>query len=96
MNNIVKPEKKHRTSQKSVSKYKKNNYDRIEVSVLKGKRDIIKAHAEKYQEEVGEMKTIGYTPKGSVNAFINRAIDEAINRDTELAKRVHNNANNAE
>ena len=78
---MEKENKKNRTSQKAVRKYKENNYDRIELSVLKGKKDIIKTHAEKYQGEVGEMRTIGYTPKGSVNAFINRAIDETITRD---------------
>lgn len=41
--------------------------DRINLTVPKGKKDIIKAHAEKKGE--------------SVNAFINRAIDEAMERD---------------
>jgi predicted component of viral defense system (DUF524 family) len=73
--------KKHRTSQKAVSKYKENNYDRVELSMPKGKRDIIKKHAAIYQDEVGEIRTIGYTPKGSMNAFINRAINETMERD---------------
>ena len=42
-------------------------YDRISLIVPKGKKDIIKAHAEAHSE--------------SVNGFINRAIDEAIERD---------------
>ncbi len=42
--------------------------DRINLTVPKGKKDIIKAHAERKGE--------------SVNAFINRAIDETIERDT--------------
>ena len=44
------------------------NYDRINLTVLKGRKDIIKAHAESKGE--------------SVNAFINRAIDETMERET--------------
>lgn len=56
-----------KAQQKAVAKYMANNYDEIKVRVSKGKKDIIKAHAE---------------AKGqSVNAFINRAIDETIERD---------------
>ncbi len=43
--------------------------DRINLTVQKGRKEEIKAHA----EERGE----------SVNGFINRAISEAIERDTE-------------
>ena len=56
-----------KAQQKAVHKYVKNNYDRIEVTAPKGKKDIIKAHAETNGE--------------SVNGFINRAIDETIERD---------------
>ena len=42
-------------------------YDRISLIVPKGKKDIVKTHAEAHSE--------------SVNGFINRAIDEAIERD---------------
>jgi len=42
-------------------------YDKVLVRFPKGKKDIIKAHAEAHSE--------------SVNGFINRAIDEAIERD---------------
>lgn len=45
------------------------NLDRLSVAVAKGKRDLIKAHAESRGE--------------SVNAFISRAIDETIARDNE-------------
>ena len=51
----------------SVTKYGKNNYDRINVTMPKGKRDVLKAHAEAQGE--------------SVNGFINRAIDETMARD---------------
>ena len=44
-------------------------YDRVSVLVPKGKKDVIKAHA----EQKGE----------SLNSFINRAIDETMQRDTE-------------
>lgn len=42
-------------------------YDRVSVLVPKGKKDIIKSHAEQNGE--------------SVNGFINRAIDETIEQD---------------
>lgn len=58
-----------KASQKAVNKYMKENYDRINLTVPKGKKDKIKEHAESRGE--------------SVNAFINRAIDETINRDKE-------------
>jgi len=41
--------------------------ERIELRVKKGKKDIIKVHAKKQGE--------------STNAFVNRAVDEAIERD---------------
>ena len=43
------------------------NLDRISIAVPKGQKDVIKAHAEAQSE--------------SVNSFINRAIDEAMERD---------------
>lgn len=56
-----------KAQQKAVNKYMAANYDRINLTVLKGRKDIIKAHAESKGE--------------SVNAFINRAIDEAMERE---------------
>lgn len=58
-----------KANQRAVNKYVKNNYDRINVTMAKGKKDTLKAHA----EAMGE----------SVNAFINRAIDETLDRDQE-------------
>ena len=52
--------------------YIAKKYDRINLTIPKGQKDKIKAHAEKYD-------------KGSVNAFINRAIDQQIIRDEESA-----------
>lgn len=43
------------------------NLDRLSIAVPKGKKDLIKAHAEARGE--------------SVNAFINRAIDETMERE---------------
>lgn len=57
-----------KAQQKAVAKYMKNNYDELKIRVQKGRKDIIKAHAEKNGE--------------SVNGFVNRAIDETMQRDT--------------
>ena len=43
-------------------------YDRINLTVPKGQKDVIKAHADIYD-------------KGSVNGFIQRAIVETMERD---------------
>lgn len=56
-----------KAQQASVNKYVKANYDRVNVTMPKGKRELLKAHAEARGE--------------SVNGFINRAIDEALERD---------------
>lgn len=53
-----------KAQQRAVSKYMKENYDEIKVRVAKGKKDEIRARA---------------LAKGeSVNAFINRIIEEAL------------------
>ena len=56
-----------KAQQKAVNKYVRDNYDRVNVNMPKGKKDEIKTHAEARGE--------------SVNAFINRAIDETMGRD---------------
>lgn len=56
-----------KAQQKAVNKYMRENYDEIKVRVSKGIKDKIKAHAESRGE--------------SVNGFINRAIDEAMERE---------------
>ena len=56
-----------KAQQRAVSKYMKENYDEIKVRVEKGHKDAIKAHAEAHSE--------------SVNGFINRAIEETMERD---------------
>ena len=52
---------------KALRKYKLKAYDRLEISVEKGKKADLQAHA----AENGE----------SLNGFVNRAIDEAVDRD---------------
>lgn len=56
-----------KAQQKATNKYIAKAYDRINLTVAKGKKDTIQSHAETHGE--------------SVNGFINRAIDEAIERD---------------
>lgn len=50
-------------------KYNAKAYDEIKTRVPKGKKDIISTHAQKHEE--------------SLNAFMNRAIDETIQRDVQ-------------
>ncbi|MCI8594097.1 MAG: hypothetical protein HFF09_02435 [Oscillospiraceae bacterium] len=56
-----------KAQQKATNKWIAKSYDRVNLTVPKGRKDEIKAHAERRGE--------------SVNAFINRAIDEAIERE---------------
>lgn len=56
-----------KAGQKAVNKYMKNNYDRVNLVLSKGKKESLQAHA----QEKGE----------SLNGFINRAIDETVERD---------------
>lgn len=56
-----------KAQQRAVHKYVKANYDRLELTVPRGRKAEIKAHA----DSCGE----------SVNAFINRAINNQIERD---------------
>ena len=52
---------------RATAKYNLENYDRIELRLPKGKKDIVKKHAKKQGE--------------SLNAFVNRAIDTVIELD---------------
>jgi len=56
-----------KTSSAVKNRYNDKNYDRINLVVSKGNKELIKSHAESQGE--------------STNAFINRAIAEAIERD---------------
>ena len=57
-----------KAQQKAVSKYMKANYDVYQIRMPKGRKEHIQAHAEARGE--------------SVNAFINRAITETMERAT--------------
>lgn len=57
-----------KANQRAVNKYVKNNYDRVNVTMPKGKKETIQAHAAAQGE--------------SVNGFINRAIDHEMERDS--------------
>ena len=52
----------------SNNKWTNAHYDRVNLAIQKGRKDVIKAHADSRGE--------------SINAFITRAIQEAIERDT--------------
>ena len=56
-----------KAQQRAVNKYMKENYDRVNLTLPKGQKERIKAHAESRGE--------------SVNAFINRAISETMERE---------------
>lgn len=56
-----------KAQQRAVNKYVKANYDRVNVTFPKGRKEELKAHAQARGE--------------SVNAFINRAITETLARD---------------
>lgn len=60
--------------QKASNKYMKNHYDRVNLFVPKGQRDVFRAHAESQGE--------------SLNAFACRAMREAMER--EAVKKVDN------
>ena len=58
-----------KTSAKSKNTWITKAYDRINLTVPKGQKDLIQAHAEAQGE--------------STNGFINRAISETMERDNE-------------
>lgn len=58
-----------KTSYESIKKYEDKAYDKILLRLPKGRKEEIKAHAESRGE--------------SVNGFINRAIENQIERDRE-------------
>ena len=58
-----------KAQQRATAKYIKNNYDEIKVRVEKGRKAELQAHAEAKGE--------------SLNAFMNRAAEETMQRDKE-------------
>ena len=59
-----------KTSSQIKDRYNAKAYDEIKVRVFKGEKEKIKAHADTYDG-------------GSVNAFIQRAIKETMERDAQ-------------
>lgn len=58
-----------KAQQKAVRKYKEKNYERLEISVHTGEKDIIKKHAQRQGE--------------SLNGFVNRAIKQTMEADNK-------------
>lgn len=63
-----------KASTKAQNKYIAKAYDRVNLTMPKGKKDSVQLHAAQHGE--------------SVNAFINRAIDEAMGRDNATTEEV--------
>jgi len=61
------PKRKTHTSNEVKRRYNEKTYDRLQLVVPKGKKDTIRAYA----ENIGE----------SLNGFVNRAIDETMERE---------------
>ena len=64
------PRKYTEAQKKSALKWDSTNLDRVSVALPKGKKEEIKKVAEKHGE--------------SVNAFINRVINQAMEKESEL------------
>ena len=60
-----------KNSYESIKRYEDKAYDKTLVRLPKGKKEIVQAHAEAHSE--------------SVNGFINRAIEETMERDRQAA-----------
>ena len=58
-----------KAQQKAVNKYMREKYDRVNLTMPKGKKERITEHVKKQDE--------------SLNGFINRAIDETMERDNQ-------------
>lgn len=61
-----------KASTKAQNKYISKAYDRINLTMPKGKKDTVQSHAAKHGE--------------SLNAFINRAINETMERDNAITE----------
>ena len=62
-----------KAQQKAVNKYVSKDYDRVNLTMPKGKKEKLAEHATSYGE--------------SLNGFINRAIDETLERDALSEKK---------
>ena len=58
-----------KAQQRATAKYDSKSYERIEAKVPKCQKELIQAHAE--------------TTDGTLNKFLNRAINETMERDNE-------------
>lgn len=65
-----------KAQQKAVTKYVKEKYDRFSVTMPKGQKEKLMSHA----NSMGD---------SSLNAFINRAIQETMERDISTAEGAH-------
>lgn len=63
-----------KAQQKAVAKYVKNNYDIYQIRMPKGKKERIKDYADRHNE--------------SMNGFINRVIDEAMEKEQNKSRPV--------
>ena len=61
--------KRSESLDRAIKKYESEKIDKVLLRMPKGKREIVQQHADARQE--------------SVNGFINRAIDETMQRDNE-------------
>lgn len=61
-----------KASTRAQNKYISKAYDRVNLTLPKGQKEVIQAHANKHDG-------------GSVNGFIKRAINNQIERDNEKA-----------
>ena len=68
---------KTKTTAQIKNDYARKAYDDVRLQVKKGKKEIIKAHAQARGE--------------SVNGFIKRAVDEAMERDSASTGKGNNN-----
>ena len=60
-----------KAQQRATAKYVKANYDEVKARVPKGQKEVIQAHAE--------------ATDGTLNKFLNRAINETMERDKAKA-----------
>ena len=61
---------------RAIDKYQKEKVDEVKIRVPKGKKEALQAHAAARDE--------------SLNGFVNRAIDEAVERDEGTKEGINN------
>ena len=71
---------------KEADKKRKEKVDRIVVYLPKGFAPVVRYHASIYEPGKGKGGEIGYSPKGSVSAFVYRAILATMEADSQAAK----------